>query len=304
MRRWCASRRPAGRGEVLAAGELRAVAVVEIGLARERGDRHLVGAVAVHVGERGRRRCALARDRDRVGRERGRLDRPARLQLALRVPCVHAPVGLRRRAVDLGRGLDDVRLAVAVDVADRGRRDDPLAVLPVARLDRPAREALAAAVPGVDLAVGRPDDDVELAAAVELGERRARVDRGVALRAGRAARVDPDREAADSPAVVVPGVDTPVERRRDDLGAAAPAMSPTAGVPRKPARMRPIRRAALRVANAGRLRRGQPRTSLPSCRATRARGRRSSRGRSPSTPSPVRSASTGEPSPELPSRRG
>ena len=68
----------------------------------------------------------------------------------------------------VARADDDLELVVAVDVADRGRRDDPLP----GEL-RPALGLAAAAVEGVDEVAARAGDDLGVVVAVEVGDRLA-----------------------------------------------------------------------------------------------------------------------------------
>jgi hypothetical protein len=124
---------------------------------------------------------------------------------------------------------------VAVDVADRGGGEDLLGVATgrlVAREDGPAGERAAAAVDGVDALVGRAEDGVQVAVAVEVGERRRRVDRGVepALRA-RPAEPDPEREALQGAPARRPRVEAAVEARREDLRPPAAADVADRGAP-------------------------------------------------------------------------
>ena len=145
---------------------------------------------------------------------------------------------IRRLVVLLVRPHHDVRRSVVIDVADRRRVDDLAATegthagtgrqLVVHRIHdhhlrliddqhREAREESAGGAPRVDVAIAARDDDVELAVAVEVGERRRadgrRVDRVVAV-AGVVAReggVHRDGEGGLPPPAVIEDVDLALE---------------------------------------------------------------------------------------------
>src|SRR5207244_9951808 len=93
-----------------------------------------------------------------------------------------------------------------------------------------AGQVAAVTVDRVDVLVGSPEDDVELAVAVEVGERRTRIDLAIGLAVVRRRMLgDPVRKPLQQAAVAVPGVDAAVKAGGDDLAPAAASNVPDRG---------------------------------------------------------------------------
>ena len=217
----------------------RAVGLVGLDVAGDDAADDLELRVGVEVAEH----VVVARgdERQRVGDGAVGLDRPAGQDMAGRVERVGAPgsadrvgedvdepalqqageirravgrAGRARVVVELGGRRDDLRPAVAGDVADGGRGDDLGArQRGVAQLHREALDRVALAVPAVDVLVERADHDLERAVALQVGERGRRDEAALDVVGARAVlrprevRVHAHREARDLGAVEVPGVD-------------------------------------------------------------------------------------------------